>query len=274
MNLFQIHINAIMTNSLNSTSDSSPLTFILFFLSPAILFLLFYFYLNNKKGNGFSGESIDFNIILLAGIIIKGDNKVSEAELKKIKLYLEKNLSNRKSKKHFLKVKESIKTEIDLNEIIKKTNYNVVISNKRKADAHSKRNKVKWMHFLISVAVADRVLTKNELRILEQIRKGWELPLKTFNSILAMFNYYTEEDLNKQQRVKTYTSNNIKKYFLMLEIEETATDEEIKASYRKLVKQYHPDKNIDSDTLEQKLAKQKFQAIQEAYEKIKQERRF
>ena len=274
MNLFQVHLNSLMINSLNNTSDSNPLIFILFFLSPAIIFLLFYFYLNNKKGNGFKGETIDFNIIILAGIVIKGDNKLSETELKKVKLYLDKNLSNRKAKKYFLKFKESIKIEVDLNEIIRKTNYNVVIPNKRKPDAHSKRNKIKWMYFLISVAVSDRVLSNNELVILEKIRKGWELPASTFNSILAMFNYYTEKDLNKQQRVKTYTNNSIKKYYLILEIEETATNEEIKASYRKLVKQYHPDKNIDSNTLEKKLANQKFQAIQEAYEKIKNNKGF
>ena len=54
--------------------------------------------------------------------------------------------------------------------------------------------------------------------------------------------------------------------FNVLGLKPGADENEIKASYRSLVKEYHPDKLIGmSDGIKQ-LAKEKFQMIQEAYE--------
>lgn len=54
-------------------------------------------------------------------------------------------------------------------------------------------------------------------------------------------------------------------YYEKLKIPATATLDEIKKSYRKLAKEYHPDKNPDADT------KLKFQEIQEAYSVLSDE---
>ncbi len=51
-----------------------------------------------------------------------------------------------------------------------------------------------------------------------------------------------------------------KDFYKILGIEETATDEEIKAAYRKMAKQYHPDHNEMK-----KNAEEKFKEISEAY---------
>jgi molecular chaperone DnaJ len=56
----------------------------------------------------------------------------------------------------------------------------------------------------------------------------------------------------------------IKNYYNILDISDNATQEEIKAAYRKLAKKYHPDKNPDNT-----YAKKKFREINEAYEILK-----
>ena len=56
----------------------------------------------------------------------------------------------------------------------------------------------------------------------------------------------------------------------VLGVSETATDEEIKAAYRKLAKKYHPDNYADSPLAD--VAEQKMKEINEAYDAINQMR--
>src|SRR3990170_4386655 len=53
-------------------------------------------------------------------------------------------------------------------------------------------------------------------------------------------------------------------YYAVLGVAKTATDEEIKKSYRKLAMQYHPDRNNGS-----REAEEKFKAITEAYDVLR-----
>lgn len=130
--------------------------------------------------------------------------------------------------------------------------------------------KVQLLHFYISLITKDKFLSVGEIALLRKICKYSGIHYKTLDAVLAMFNYTSEEDLNKKTYAKTYKTNSIKKYYTILEIEETATEEEIKTAYRDLVKIYHPDKQFGKEKLNLSIAKQKFQAIQEAYDKIKQ----
>jgi DnaJ like chaperone protein len=60
--------------------------------------------------------------------------------------------------------------------------------------------------------------------------------------------------------------------YKILEVAKTASNAELKAGYRKMVKKYHPDKLQGLGEEHLKGANEKFQNIQAAYEKIKKER--
>lgn len=64
--------------------------------------------------------------------------------------------------------------------------------------------------------------------------------------------------------------------YAVLKIEESASDDEVRKQYRKLVSEYHPDK-IEAKGLPEefvKFANDKFREIHEAYERIRKERGF
>ncbi|MEE9190455.1 MAG: DnaJ domain-containing protein, partial [Candidatus Neomarinimicrobiota bacterium] len=60
--------------------------------------------------------------------------------------------------------------------------------------------------------------------------------------------------------------------YKILEIDQSATDVEIKRAYRHMAKKYHPDKvsHLGLDLIN--LAEEKFKSVNDAYQSIKKER--
>jgi len=77
-------------------------------------------------------------------------------------------------------------------------------------------------------------------------------------------------------RVKSKYIRPADKYYAVLKCDETASNEEIKKQYRKLVTEYHPDKIQAKGLPEEfiKFANDKFAEIQEAYDQIRKKRGF
>jgi DnaJ like chaperone protein len=60
--------------------------------------------------------------------------------------------------------------------------------------------------------------------------------------------------------------------YKILEIDKNASNDEVKAAYRKMVKKYHPDKLQHLGEEHVKGAEEKFKQVQKAYEQIQKER--
>ncbi|MGB1317063.1 MAG: DnaJ domain-containing protein, partial [Flavobacteriales bacterium] len=95
----------------------------------------------------------------------------------------------------------------------------------------------------------------NEISMLTRIASYLGISKKDFMSIKAMFVMVNTESV-----------------YQILEIPKSSTDDEVKKAYRRMAVKYHPDKVSHLGQEHQKAAKEKFQKLTEAYERIKKER--
>ena len=112
------------------------------------------------------------------------------------------------------------------------------------------------LDILIRVAQADGELTPDEESLIISATHIFNLSGSQFNQIRSRH----IDDLDK--------------YYAILQCEPKCSDGEVKRQYRKMVQEYHPDKIAAKGLPDEfnEFANEKFRAIQEAYEKIKQQR--
>ncbi len=115
-------------------------------------------------------------------------------------------------------------------------------------------SRLQLIHFLFGIAKADGVVIEVEVDAIKTIAGYLYINQQDFESIKAMF-YDSSESAYK-----------------ILEIEKSATNDEVKKAYRKMVKKFHPDKLQHLGEEHVKGAEEKFKQVQKAYEQIQKER--
>lgn len=114
------------------------------------------------------------------------------------------------------------------------------------------------MDILFRVSTADGGITDKEEVLLSSAARTFNLSNRDY------------------ARLKSRYVKAVNRFYSVLKIDETATNEEIKRQYRTMVSDYHPDK-IEAKGLPEefiKLANDKFIEIKEAYDAIRKERGF
>ncbi len=115
-----------------------------------------------------------------------------------------------------------------------------------------------FMDLLFKVAAADGKLHEDEEAALSRIKNIFRISDSQFADLKSV--YFKQNDM----------------HYRTLNCTTQSTDEEVKSSYKKLVKEYHPDMIISKGLPEEfvDVATKKFQEIQEAFTKVRQERGF
>lgn len=114
--------------------------------------------------------------------------------------------------------------------------------------------KLQVIHYLYGIAASDGLIHKDEIDIIGQISLKIGLSDREHNSVKSMF----IEETNSAYEI--------------LGVSRTATNDEIKKSYRSMAIKHHPDKVANMGEDIENAAKKKFQTINDAYNKIKAER--
>jgi len=185
------------------------------------------------------------SLLVLSAAVMKADGKVLKSELNFVKQFLVNQFGESNAKDLLKNLKEILNRDIPLRDVCLQISGSM---------DHASR--LQLMHYLFGIAQADGVIDKSELYLIQQIASYLRISQKDFASIKAMF----IDDTNSSYKI--------------LEIDSKATDEEVKKAYRKMAVKYHPDKVSHLGEDFQKAAKDKFQKVNEAYQKIKKERGF
>ena len=122
-------------------------------------------------------------------------------------------------------------------------------------DKHvSHAQRLQLIHFLYGISMADGHIDVKEVEVIEKIGRYMYINIHDMASIKAMF--FKEP----------------KQYYKILDLTSSASDSDVKKAYRKMAMKYHPDKLSELSEAHQKMGKEKFLKVQEAYEAIKKER--
>ena len=185
------------------------------------------------------------SIIVLIACVIKSDGRVLKSEINYIKPFLLKTFGEAGAKQALLLLKELLEQDIDAKAVAQQIGQHINYS-----------TRLELVHLLLAVANADGELHKLELEIISSISMNMSVQDADYQSILAL--YQRSKDANW-----AYTA---------LEITPSATNEEVKKAYRRMAMKYHPDKVANAGEEIRQQATDKFRAINEAYEHIKQQR--
>ena len=117
---------------------------------------------------------------------------------------------------------------------------------------------VSFLDLLFRIAAADNRFHPAEEAALNRIKEIFHISDQQFNNMKAA--YFKDVD----------------RFYKVLNCTADSSDEEIKASYKKLVKDFHPDTIVSKGLPEEftEFATKRFREIREAYENIRQERSF
>ncbi len=144
------------------------------------------------------------------------------------------------------------------------------------------RTKIFVIYSLFNLASSDRVLTKEEEHFMLTISKLLRIPKQTFETIKRTYvkkGLADEEEIKREHERKKFNqkfSTFLLPYeaYRIMGISPSATKQQLKKAYRTLAKKHHPDKFAGESEEIIKKAEEKFQEIKEAYDVIKQNKKY
>jgi DnaJ like chaperone protein len=183
------------------------------------------------------------SLLVLVAAVMKADNRVLKSELDYVRQYFNQNFGPAASREAMLYLRDLLKQQIPLRD--------VTLQIRSRLD-HASR--LQLLHFLFGVSQADGRVQPEEIRIIGQIAGYLGISAKDLESIKSMF----VDDTDAAYKI--------------LEIDRSATDDELKKAYRRMANKHHPDKVAYLGEDIKKAAGEKFRKIKDAYDAIKKER--
>jgi len=183
------------------------------------------------------------SLLVLVAAVMKADGRVMKSELDYVKNYFTTRFGRETAHEAIVMLKDILKQEIPIREVTAQLNQRLDYS-----------YRLEMIHFLFGIAAADAGVAESEKEMIRRIAGFMNITHSDLESIQAMF--ISASDAS----------------YKILEVEPTATDDEVKKAYRRMAMKYHPDKVSHLGEDFKKVAQEKFRKVKDAYDGIKKER--
>lgn len=192
-----------------------------------------------------SNNGFMISLLSLNAAVMRADGVLKRSELDYVKKFFIHNFGVQVTQQSMLILRDILKKPINIQIVSIQTRDRVDYS-----------SRLQLLHYLFGIAAADGEIHNSEIQVIAQIASYLSISNADYISIKAMFVVETDSA------------------YKVLEIELSASDEEVKKAYRQMAVKYHPDKVAHLGEEFQKAANEKFKKVTEVYEKIKKQRGF
>ena len=214
-----------------------------------------------------ASQNVFFRVtFLVMGQLAKSDGRVTEEEISQARFIMDQmGLNDAQRKEAIGYFTEGKSPHIDLDKELQQL---------MRAVGHRGSLIQMFLEIQLSVAYADGQLSLQEKHLLDKVCRILGISALQFQFIHARVKASQEQFRGQFNRDYGRGEGELKTAYGVLGVTEDATDAELKKAYRKLMSQHHPDKLVAKGLPEEmmKLAKEKAQEIQTAYDKIKKAR--
>lgn len=205
----------------------------------------------------YAGErnSFLFSMLVMASYIIRADGKIMHSEMEYVRQFLRRNFGEiavSQGEEILLKLFDQAKrmdqeNNMGFKNTIRECGTQIAYN-------LSYEERLQLLAFLAEIAKSDGNVCAAEINALKEVAMAMGMSDREVESMLNL------------------KGSSLDDAYKVLEIEPTATDEEVRAAYRRMAVKHHPDKVASLGEDIRKAANEKFQKINEAKERIYQSR--
>lgn len=211
----------------------------------------------HARRDPYAGErnSFLFSMLVMASYIIRADGKIMHSEMEYVRQFLRRNFGEiavSQGEEILLKLFDQAKrmdqeNNMGFKNTIRECGTQIAYN-------LSYEERLQLLAFLAEIAKSDGNVCAAEINALKEVAMAMGMSDREVESMLNL------------------KGSSLDDAYKVLEIEPTATDEEVRAAYRRMAVKHHPDKVASLGEDIRKAANEKFQKINEAKERIYQSR--
>lgn len=196
-------------------------------------------------------NSFLFSMLVMASYIIRADGRIMHSEMEYVRRFLRTNFGEAavsQGEDILLKLFEQRKQMDKQNPMAFKTT--IYECGAQIAANLTYEQRLQLLDFLINIAKSDGNVCREEIEALKEVAQSMGLSIKEVESMLNL------------------NGGSLEEAYKVLEVEPSASNDEVRAAYRRLALKHHPDRVATLGEDVKKAAEEKFQQINNAKERI------